>query len=187
MFGQPTEGACPGTGEPPAKRIPGTAPAGLCPVCGGGFVVDLDGLMVVHRNVSRAQTESPESELSVSGVSHERGAGRIEPMTERHNPIEVRRFEDMVNRLEEDLINDSGEHVSRQHVETILTRRAHDLADAPVQDFVPLLAEHGVRDELRNEGFRPAPEPEPEDHTPVPAGDEDDSGLPWTRGVAFPT
>jgi hypothetical protein len=108
-------------------------------------------------------------------------------MTDRDNAIEDRRLEDMVSRLEERLINDAGDHADRQHVEAIVARRAQDLAEAPVQDFVPLLTEHGAREDLRNEGFRPLPEPEPEDQTPVGPGDEDNSGLPWTRGIAFPT
>jgi hypothetical protein len=48
VFARPTEDVCPGIGQLPAERIPGATPAGICPVCGGGFVVDLDGRMVIH-------------------------------------------------------------------------------------------------------------------------------------------
>ena len=73
-------------------------------------------------------------------------------MTEK-NPDDSR-VEILKRRLREDLIDDQGQPPDPDDVARVVDAKAESLADAPVQEFVPLLVEHQARDELRQQGLR---------------------------------
>ena len=53
-----------------------------------------------------------------------------------------------------DLTDSNGNKPDPELIEQAVDDAAGGFADAPVQDFVPLLVEHDARDELREEGMR---------------------------------
>jgi hypothetical protein len=56
-------------------------------------------------------------------------------------------------RLRQDLVGELGHPVKPDDVSTVVDAKAEEFADAPVQEFVPLLIEHQARDELRQRGL----------------------------------
>jgi hypothetical protein len=99
------------------------------------------------------------------------------------NPIPKERFDATVDRLEATLADEEGHPVPHEEVVAALDTGARHLSDAPVQDFVPLLAEHRARDLLREQGFHANPEAEPEDTARAhDTSDERDAGPNWSTG-----
>jgi hypothetical protein len=64
-----------------------------------------------------------------------------------------KRVEIVTRRLQEELVDEAGHPAVPSEVETVVAAKAQRLADAPVQEFVPLLVEHQARDELRGHGL----------------------------------
>jgi len=67
--------------------------------------------------------------------------------------VHDKRVEIVKQRLQEELINEQGQPPEPGAVATVVDAKAEVLADAPVQEFVPLLIEHQARDELRQQGL----------------------------------
>lgn len=64
-----------------------------------------------------------------------------------------KRIETVKERLQDDLVDDQGRPADEDAVNRAVEAAAKPLADAPVQEFAPLLVEHGARDELRQQGL----------------------------------
>jgi hypothetical protein len=71
-----------------------------------------------------------------------------------HEPTRDRRVELIKERLDEDLVDDHGDAVDPHVVAEAVDAAAAALADAPIQEFTPLLVEHDARDALREKGYR---------------------------------
>lgn len=56
-------------------------------------------------------------------------------------------------RLQDELVDEQGNPADQDDVARAVAAAAQPLADAPVQEFTPLLIEHQVRDALREQGF----------------------------------
>ena len=56
--------------------------------------------------------------------------------------------------VQDDLVDEEGRTADPDEIERVVAVTAASLAEAPVQEFVPLLVEHQVRDELRQRGLR---------------------------------
>jgi hypothetical protein len=65
-----------------------------------------------------------------------------------------KRVEVVKDRLQDDLVDEDGRPAEPEQVERVVEEKAESFADAPVQEFVPLLIEHQARDELRAQGLR---------------------------------
>src|SRR5262245_56542271 len=65
-----------------------------------------------------------------------------------------RRVDAVTRRLQDDLVDGRGLPAEPGEVERVVDEAAKSFADAPVQEFVPLLIEHQARDELRGHGLR---------------------------------
>jgi hypothetical protein len=63
------------------------------------------------------------------------------------------RIEHLKGRLQEDLVDDDGNAADSAEVDRVVEAAAEGLADAPIQEFTPLLIEHQARDELREQGL----------------------------------
>jgi hypothetical protein len=63
------------------------------------------------------------------------------------------RVEAVKQRLREDLVDEQGQPAEPDEVARVVDAKADSFADAPVQEFVPLLIEHQARDELRGHGL----------------------------------
>jgi hypothetical protein len=72
-------------------------------------------------------------------------------MTE-HNPYD-QRVHSVKQRLHDELVDANGHPADPNDVDRVVDAKAESLADAPVQEFVPLLIEHQARDELRAHGL----------------------------------
>jgi hypothetical protein len=72
-----------------------------------------------------------------------------------------RRIDALAEQIGDELVDDEGRPADRDHVSDVVHAVAEDLADARVQDFVPLLVENGARGILRAEGLRRALPDEP--------------------------
>ena len=59
-----------------------------------------------------------------------------------------RRIDEVKSRLQADLTDSNGNKPDPELIEQAVDAAAAGFADAPVQDFVPLLVEHDARDEL---------------------------------------
>jgi hypothetical protein len=78
-----------------------------------------------------------------------------------------RRVETVKARLQDELVDEHGHPAEPGDVEEVVDAKAQALADAPVQEFVPLLIEHQARDELRQRGLhRDVDDDDVEDATP---------------------
>lgn len=64
-----------------------------------------------------------------------------------------KRIETVKERLHEELVDDQGRPADDDIVNRAVDAAAEPLAGAPVQEFAPLLIEHQVRDELRQQGL----------------------------------
>ena len=69
------------------------------------------------------------------------------------NTSQDKRVETVKERLESDLVDDDGRPADPEQVASAVAAAAEPLADAPVQEFVPLLVEHDARDQLRKDGL----------------------------------
>jgi hypothetical protein len=108
-------------------------------------------------------------------------------MTQR-SPIPEKRRQAIASQLEERLVDDDGSPPPRERIEAVVEEKAQELADAPVQDYVPLLTEHKARDELMDEGFHPDPTKGPDDDAPPRDTAEEDTGELWgVGGIPHPT
>jgi hypothetical protein len=65
-----------------------------------------------------------------------------------------KRVEVVKERLQGDLVDGDGRPPEPDEVERVVDEKADSFAEAPVQEFVPLLIEHQARDELRALGLR---------------------------------
>jgi hypothetical protein len=63
------------------------------------------------------------------------------------------RVDAVKHRLHDDLVDETGHPADPADVDRVVDAKAESLADAPVQEFVPLLIEHQARDELREHGI----------------------------------
>lgn len=63
------------------------------------------------------------------------------------------RVEQLKGRLRNDLVDDDGNAPDAVEVDHVVEAAAEGLADAPIQEFTPLLIEHQARDELRERGL----------------------------------
>jgi hypothetical protein len=63
------------------------------------------------------------------------------------------RLETLRRRLQDELVDHEGRPPAPSDVESVVAAKAGSLAEAPVQEFVPLLVEHQARDELRRKGL----------------------------------
>ncbi len=59
----------------------------------------------------------------------------------------------IADRLTDELVTSAGEHPSHSHVIDVVEAAAEPLADAPLQQFVPLLVENQARQTLHDEGL----------------------------------
>jgi hypothetical protein len=64
-----------------------------------------------------------------------------------------RRVDAVKLRLQEDLVDEQGQPAVPDDIARVVEATADSFADAPVQEFVPLLIEHQARDELRHQGL----------------------------------
>ena len=69
-----------------------------------------------------------------------------------NNPFDAR-VDAVKQRLQHDLVDDQGRPAPTEDVDRVVEAKAESFADAPVQEFVPLLIEHQARDELRQQGL----------------------------------
>ena len=69
-----------------------------------------------------------------------------------NNPYDSR-VNHVKQRLLDELVDDTGHPADPDDVDRVVDAKAESLADAPVQEFVPLLIEHQARDELRQHGL----------------------------------
>ena len=65
-----------------------------------------------------------------------------------------KRIDPVKDRLADDLVDDDGRPPDPEVVDRAVDEAAAPYAEAPVQEFVPLLVEHEARDELRRQGLR---------------------------------
>jgi hypothetical protein len=79
-----------------------------------------------------------------------------------------KRVEAVKQRLHNELVDEQGRPPEPSDVDRVVDEKAASFAEAPVQEFTPLLIEHQVRDELRQHGIHrdlgddPATEEQPE-------------------------
>ena len=86
-----------------------------------------------------------------------------------------KRIDVLANRLVREFKGPNGGEADPQHIVEVVQAKAHELDDAPIQDFVPILAEHKAVAKLRGEGMHRELPDEPE--APVhDAGDRTASG-----------
>jgi hypothetical protein len=92
------------------------------------------------------------------------------------------RINSIADRLAEEYVTKSGDNPPRDHVGEVVDAMAEPLADAPVQDYVPLLVENAARDHLHSEGLHM--EPAEEDTAPPRHDDAEEDRL--VSGFARP-
>jgi hypothetical protein len=86
---------------------------------------------------------------------------------------ENKRIKKLAERLADEYVTETGEAAPADHVGEIVDAVAEPLADAPVQEFVPLLVENAARDRLHAEGLHV--EPTEADTAPALHVDDEDS------------
>jgi hypothetical protein len=89
------------------------------------------------------------------------------------SPIPDERVTAISRRIRAGLVDDHGRHPEVEEVRQVVEETAAELADAPIQDFVPLLTEHQARDALHGAGLRLGP-PRPSTDEDGDGGDDDD-------------
>lgn len=72
-------------------------------------------------------------------------------MTE--NTFQDKRVDQLKQRLEDELVGDDGQPAPAEEIRRVVDDSAEALAEAPIQDFVPILIEHDARAELRRGGL----------------------------------
>jgi hypothetical protein len=65
-----------------------------------------------------------------------------------------KRIDGLADRLVREFTGPDGGEADPHHIVEVVQAKAHELDDAPIQDFVPLLAEHKAVEELRGQGLR---------------------------------
>jgi hypothetical protein len=70
--------------------------------------------------------------------------------------VEIALIDSIADRLAHELVTTAGEPVSHDHVVDVVEAAAKPFADAPLQQFVPLLVENAARSQFRREGIRRA-------------------------------
>ena len=70
------------------------------------------------------------------------------------NTPQDKRVDNVKERLENDLVDDAGQPAGHEQIADAVDSAAERVADAPVQEFVPLLVEHDAREQLREQGLR---------------------------------
>src|SRR5262245_34112885 len=94
---------------------------------------------------------------------HRRAAHAGTPAGMSEQTVKDKRLESLRRRLQDELVDEEGRPAEPNDVESVVAAKAAGLAEAPVQEFVPLLVEHQARDELRQHGLhRELPEEIPE-------------------------
>lgn len=83
-----------------------------------------------------------------------------------------KRVDALTKRLQEELVDEEGHPAEPDNVRSVVEAKAATLAEAPVQEFTPLLIEHQAKDELRQHGLRRDLGQEPDDAPPIDADDE---------------
>jgi hypothetical protein len=90
--------------------------------------------------------------------------------------VHDKRLDTLKHQLHDELVDEEGNSPETQDVDDVVTAVREHLADAPLQDFVPLLVEHEARDELRRRGLhRKVDTDEGTDGPPSPDEDNNDS------------
>ena len=69
------------------------------------------------------------------------------------DPANDQRLETLKRRLSTELVDERGRAPDADAVDAVVVATADHLADAPIQDFVPLLVEHQALDERRRRGL----------------------------------
>ena len=69
------------------------------------------------------------------------------------NTSQDKRLEHVKQRLHDELVDETGRPAEPDEVDSVVDAKAESLAEAPVQEFIPLLIEHAARDELRQHGL----------------------------------
>jgi hypothetical protein len=64
-----------------------------------------------------------------------------------------RQIDAVKSRLQGELIDEHGRSADPEQVAQMVERASADMADAPLQEFVPLLIEHEARQQLRQQGL----------------------------------
>jgi hypothetical protein len=67
-----------------------------------------------------------------------------------------RRIDAIVERLSDELVHEDGTRADPDHIADVVHAAAVILAEAPIQDFVPLLVETEARDVFYDEGLHRA-------------------------------
>lgn len=67
--------------------------------------------------------------------------------------VETALIDSIADRLADELVTTTGEPVSHDHVVDVVEAAAKPFADAPLQQFVPLLVENAARNQFRREGI----------------------------------
>jgi hypothetical protein len=70
-----------------------------------------------------------------------------------NDPSNDQRLDTLKRRLNTELVDENGNSPDANDVDAVVVATADHLADAPIQDFVPLLVEHQALDELRRRGL----------------------------------
>jgi hypothetical protein len=90
--------------------------------------------------------------------------------------VNDKRLDTLKHQLHDELVDEEGNPADAQDVDDVVTATREHLADAPVQDYVPLLIEHEARDELRRRGLHRMFDPDEATERPSsPDEDDDDS------------
>lgn len=93
-------------------------------------------------------------------------------------------------RLEDNMVDDQGHAVNPDDVARVVDAAAAPLADAPIQEFTPLLIEHAAEDALREQGFHPDLGDEDDDAQLTHEARDDDQSraihLSTQQGLAMP-
>ena len=76
------------------------------------------------------------------------------------HPLPESHLDAIAEDLSSRLVDEEGRSPSPDDVKQAVEDKARALSDAPVQDFVPLLAEHAARDELLQRVVHPKLDPE---------------------------
>ena len=69
------------------------------------------------------------------------------------DPSNDQRLDTLKRRLNTELVDANGNSPDAEDVDAVVVATADHLADAPIQDLVPLLVEHQALDELRRRGL----------------------------------
>jgi hypothetical protein len=95
-----------------------------------------------------------------------------------------KRLETVKQRLQNQLVDEQGHPAKPRDIASVVDAKAESLAEAPVQEFIPLLIERQARDELRQHGLCPDLRDETSDPASAEAAQDQPDGLdPRTDSV----